>query len=416
MTSISKSRQLNRQRILPPPPVEQIPDASPLLLGSARPGKRHEHEKLIVKGQGTFTFKYHGDPVAEPLEPLNVTWRTAAGRAVLHLELDAERTRLFVDGQEVSGLPTGIKRDTYAYYWLSLSHNGWVRFGLGEERLETQQLAYALTPAQQQVCRQATIVTTSRSGWPMRVLRDPIVNEVALEVRGTDRLTMNDVAYGRFLPQAALPAACRQLYDTIAGPLFELDADDFPAFSQAIKYSIETPTGWCHQKLKDKQGDFGGPQEVYLRITLGQDGGESPGVPFVMEIWPPQCSSPVHQHAGANAVIRVLHGRIQVALFPYLRPNDPEPFGERIFEQGAITWISPLLNQVHRLHNPEPLGGEPCITIQCYQYDEADSGHYPYFDYAMHDDKLHQFEPDSDMDFVAFKERMRLEWQKRPNA
>ena len=218
--------------------------------------------------------------------------------------------------------------------------------------------------------------------------------------------------------------------------MFVLDADDFPEFSQAIKYSIETKGCWCFEKLDEKRGKAPHPNQVYLRITLGHNGGESPGIPFVMEIWPPQCFSAIHQHAGANAVIRVLHGRIHVAMFPYLRPapvwldqpaaasladassaypDDAFAFGGHSFEQGAITWISPLLNQIHRLRNPEPLGAQPCITIQCYQYDEDDAGHYPFFDYDR-DESLHQFDPDSDMDFVAFKEKLRQEWAARPRA
>ena len=51
-----------------------------------------------------------------------------------------------------------------------------------------------------------------------------------------------------------------------------------------------------------------------------------------------------------------------------------------------------------------------CITLQCYMYDEANKSHYDYFDYIDSDGNKHQYEPDSDMDFVEFRERMKKEW------
>jgi hypothetical protein len=424
MTSFSKLHKLQRQQIFEPAPAaaEAARSGSTALRAAATPPV-----PLLVRGQGTFIFKHHGQPAAEPT-PLTVSFRSDSGQELVRLDLSAEGSRLSMGGREVAASAQRLVVDGYAYYWLSLDPgNGWVRYGLGEARLETEVLHYQLTKAERTACREASQLHPSPAVEKMRLLRDPIVTTVPLEVRSTDRLTMDDIAHNRYLPQAALPPACRQLYDTIAGPSFVLDADDFPELSQAIKYSIETEGCWCFEKLAEKQKTAPRLHQVYLRITLGHNGGESPGIPFVMEIWPPQCFSAIHQHAGANAVIRVLHGRIHVSMFPYLRPapllvavqpaaappDEVFAFGERSFEQGAITWISPLLNQIHRLRNPEPLGAQPCITIQCYQYDEDDAGHYPFFDYDR-DESLHQFEPDSDMDFVTFKEQMRKEWKERP--
>ncbi|MDO7876796.1 cysteine dioxygenase family protein [Hymenobacter sp. ASUV-10] len=424
MTSFSKLHKLQRQQIFAPAPAApEAPRAGKIALRAAPTPP----VPLLVQGQGTFIFKHRDQPAAAEPTPLAVAFRTEAGQELARLDLDAAGSRLTVGGREVAASPQSLVVDGYAYYWLSLDYgNGWLRFGLGEARLETEVLHYQLTKEERKACREVTQLHLGPAVEKMRLLRDPIVTTVPLEVRGTERLTMDDIARNRYLPQAALPPACRQLYDTIAGPNFVLDADDFPELSQAIKYSIETPGCWCFEKLADKQKTAPRQHQVYLRITLGHNGGESPGIPFVMEIWPPQCFSAIHQHAGANAVIRVLHGRIHVTMFPYLRPAPvlleeqpavlPEAafaFGERSFEQGAITWISPLLNQIHRLRNPEPLGAQPCITIQCYQYDEDDAGHYPFFDYDR-DESLHQFEPDSDMDFVAFKAQMRREWLARP--
>ena len=420
MTSISKLYRLKRQIIFPAPGAsESVAPVPPSLVHS---------DKLLVEGQGTYIFSYRAQGSDAPMASVSV--RTTGNREVFQVEISPQGTRLLVNDQPVASSLRGLEAYAYAYYWVSIdAPNGLISVGIGEARLETRVLAYQLPAggpaagASPPLLKEATQVHSGNGVVRMRLLRDPIVAKVPLAVRGAAHLTMNDVGQNLRLPAAALPAAGRQLYDTIAGEAFELNTDDFPAFARAIQLSIETPGCWCYQKLQEKQAEFGDPQEVYLRITLGQNGGESPGIPYVMEIWPPQCYSPVHQHAGANAIIRVLHGSIQVTLFPYLRPKVlgvagavPDAafaFAQQLFEQGDITWISPVLNQVHQLHNPEPAGGQPCVTIQCYQYDADDHGHYAFFDYDDEHGHLEQFRPNSDADFVVFKEQMRFEWEHR---
>jgi hypothetical protein len=247
----------------------------------------------------------------------------------------------------------------------------------------------------------------------IRLLRDPILDNVPLKVKNTDELTMSDIAWNSFMPKANLSGIGRKLYDNIAGKNFVLNTPDFPTFTDAVEYSINTEGCWCNTKLKEKAGEFGeggDAKMVYLRITLGQNGGESPGVPYVMEIWPAGCFSPIHNHAGANAIIRVLYGQINVTLYPYL--GSKEPFGNKTFSAGDITWISPTLNQFHHLKNLNE-DGSTCITIQCYLYDEDDKTHYDYFDYIDTHNGIGHYEPDSDMDFIEFKTRMMEEWNSR---
>jgi hypothetical protein len=231
-------------------------------------------------------------------------------------------------------------------------------------------------------------------------------------VKSIDDLTMADVAIGAYLPNAALSPAAQSLYNCVAGKKFVLDTPDFPDFSKAIEYSINTPGLWCNKRLLEKANEFGRaePLETYLRITLGQNNGESPGIPYVMEIWPVGHYSPVHNHGGANAVIRVLHGSINVSLFPFLCADGVDPFATTGFNKGDITWISSTLNTVHQLKN---LGQDTCVTIQCYLYDKIDAAHYDYFDYLDTEGVKKQYEPDSDMEFLAFKELMRKEWNGR---
>jgi hypothetical protein len=202
------------------------------------------------------------------------------------------------------------------------------------------------------------------------------------------------------------------MFYCISGQNFKLDTDDFPDFSKAIEHSITSPDGWCKKKLQEKSTEFNKDkpnlEETYLRITLGQNNGESPGIPYVMEIWPPGHYSPIHNHAGAEAVIRVLYGDIHVLVFPFLSKDNVLPFAEVDFTQGDLTWISPTLNQTHQLKNIH--ADRTCITIQCYMYDQEDSMHYDYFDYIDGNGTVQQYEPDSDMDFVDFKQLMKEEW------
>jgi len=250
------------------------------------------------------------------------------------------------------------------------------------------------------------------------IYRDPIVNSVPLFVKETNQLSMEDVAENKYMPHSFLNPTCQQLYDCISGKKFILNTPDFPDFSKAIEYSIATPGCWCNKKLQEKSTEFNpnvpNLEETYLRITLGKNSGESPGIPYVMEIWPSGHYSPIHSHADASAIIRVLHGSINVKLYPFLSncTENVKSFGEANFNKEDVTWLTPQLNQTHQLKNIR--ADKTCITIQCYMYDQNNKKHYDYFDYKDSKGKILPYEPDSDIDFVMFKKLMKKEWQSRP--
>ncbi len=312
----------------------------------------------------------------------------------------------------------GLDATPGAYYWFSLdAPNQRLLAGVGEPRQETAIYTYQLAKTDRAWMETlAAVHITNPVTKPLQLLRDPITRQVPLHVKPTDALTMLDIAKGTSLPAANLSTVAQKLYNCIRGAQFTLNTPDFPDFAEAIAYSILTPTCWCYETLKAKSTEFGpvpNTKETYLRITLNENNGESPGIPYVMEIWPAGHYSPVHNHGGANAVIRVLSGAIRVKLFAFL--GGPS-FGEATFQEGDVTWISPTLNQVHQLENPDqPAAGTntnklPCITIQCYMYDAEDKAHYDYFDYLDQAGKIQQFDPNSDMDFVEFKDTIRTEW------
>jgi hypothetical protein len=246
----------------------------------------------------------------------------------------------------------------------------------------------------------------------MKLLRDPITSNIPLIIKNTHELTMDHIANNEYLPCANLSPTAKILYESISGKHFVLNDKDFPDFSKAIEHSIATEGCWCYETLKKKENEFSKEKpnilETYLRITLGINSGESPGCMLVCEIWPIAHFSPRHGHANSSAIIKVLHGTINVNLYPFLS-NQVDPFANVNFVKDDIMWISPELNQIHQLKNLET-SKECCITIQCYRYSYSDFFHYDYFDYIDDNGNIQQYEPDSDMDFVSFKKLMKKEW------
>ena len=397
---------------------------------------------LLVHGQGVFMFKNDNSNNI----PCIIYFYNKDNSDGLKVEFTTESVlvhkisdnKLLSDKKNKEGL-SNLKG---AYYWFSIdAQNQKLYAGIGEARLDTVIYQYDFTQENLPKIRrcgrpiksdinfevgenkakqflediiQIQISTGSKSIIPIRLLRDPVTKIIPLIIKDIDDLTMNDIANMKYMPKANLSVIAQKMYHCIAGKKFILDDEDFPDFTKAIEYSIATPKMWCHQMLKKKSSEFNKNKpnilETYLRITLGDNNGESPGIPYVMEIWPTGHYSPIHNHSEANAVIRVLHGEINVSLYPFLcaEKDNIKPFGNVSFGKDEITWISPTLNQTHKLMNLNKKN--TCITIQCYMYDNEDTTHYDYFDYLDNNGNVLQYEPDSDMDFISFKNKMKEEW------
>ena len=377
---------------------------------------------LLVHGQGVFIFGSGDQPCV-----FRFLDTTKTNGLKVELTDTAVLVNRIPDGEPLGKSVAGLTKNNGAYYWFSLdSQNQILQAGIGEARRETAIYKFKFTfdgkeetESNKKFLESLVSISLGAALKPLRLLRDPITSAVPLLVKNIHELTMNHIAKSSYMPVATMTTMAQRLYNCIAGKNFVLDTDDFPDFSKAIEYSIATPGMWCNTRLLEKSREFNkdkpDPTETYLRITLNENNGESPGIPYVMEIWPVGHYSPIHNHAGASAVIRVLHGKINVSLFPYLccQKDTVEPFGISQFVKDDITWISPTLNQTHQLKN-DPASSETCITIQCYMYEDDNEIHYDYFDYIDADGQKQQYEPDSDMDFISFKELMREEWSSRP--
>jgi len=374
---------------------------------------------LIVHGQGIFVFDIK-DITQKCIFKIQNSDKTK-GLKVILTPLSVEVIQKPENQPLIDIKSRGLLNKKGVYYWISIdSQNRQLYAGIGEARMESviYRHQFEMTKENKEFLENLSQITISNKSAinPIRLIRDPVTMNVPMRIKDTDELTMTDIASNSYLPTAYLSPTSKKLYDCIAGKNFKLNTKDFSDFANAIEYSIATPGLWCYEKLKQKSTEFNPDKpnelETYLRITLGQNNGESPGIPYVMEIWPPHHYSPIHNHGGASAVIRVLHGKIDVSLYSFLcdEKDTIKPFGEEVFNTEEVTWISPTLNQVHKLENKNE--HTTCITIQCYMYENEDETHYDYFDYLDDDGNKQQYEPDSDMDFITFRETIKEEWNK----
>ena len=230
----------------------------------------------------------------------------------------------------------------------------------------------------------------------------PFVNNWSPIVLDSSKVNLYELDSSAHTFSASLPPACLELYSNVTAQDIELDwpySVDKYKLSDAIRHSLEH--GVLKKKLEEKEGEFGAKTKTYLRITLGEDRGSSPGIPYVLEIWPHGHGSPIHNHGNAYAVIKVLHGGLTIKIFnKQTDSDDAKHLQEFDVKKGDCTWISPNWFQTHQLWNSTT---DYCATIQCYKYGENDFTHWPYFDYVADTDTIEEFLPDSDFTFHKMK-------------
>ena len=213
---------------------------------------------------------------------------------------------------------------------------------------------------------------------------------------------------------ASLPPACLELYSNVTAQNIELDwpYTDKYKLSDAIQHSLTDESGILYKKLQSKASEFGHDdiKKTYLRVTLGQDRGSSPGIPYVLEIWPAHHGSPIHNHGNSYAVIKVIYGGLTIQVFNKHTDTDTKEtkhLMEFNVSKGDCTWISPNWFQTHKLWNHNKVF---CATIQCYQYGTNDYTHWPYFDYVADTKVIDEFLPNSDYTFHEMRDLVMKEY------
>ena len=237
----------------------------------------------------------------------------------------------------------------------------------------------------------------------------PLVTDWPQFVKDSSEVTLYDLDENRYTFSASLPSACIELYKNVKNA--DLNYSPTPEkykLSDAIGYSMNTEGCFLYNILQKKQGEFGTDKhQVYLRVTLGPQRGMSPGVPYVLELWPKGCGSPIHNHGNTYAVIHVLHGGLTITIY---NKDLEEELKEFKVNKGDITWISPNWYQAHKLWNYSET--EYCATIQCYQYGETDKVSWPYFDFLNEKKQIDEFLPDSDCRFKVMRVKVMEEYRK----
>ncbi|CAC5369313.1 unnamed protein product [Mytilus coruscus] len=148
--------------------------------------------------------------------------------------------------------------------------------------------------------------------------RDPFITNSSPLVMDSSKVNLYYLDEGNYIFSASLPVACRELYENINGCCLNYSQEVTGVLlSDAIRYIIETKGCILNKRLEEKASGFGKRdiKGTYLSITLGQRLGKSPGVPYVLEIWPKGHYSPVHNHGNATAIIKVLFGSIHFMIY-----------------------------------------------------------------------------------------------------
>lgn len=416
-----------------------LPDASAHVFHQSQTGENVSNQKFIlyqvrkkldVPGQGVVGFRF------KARERFRILFRSGCSSIMVDVGVNQSSFRIITKGQP-DRIIYQVSRDTaesnpfvdvgrMQTYWFSIDkNNNWLRFGKGEMRHELCEMQYQFTALRHhdgmawfdQLDRfaiagsfnhaQISAIQPLYQRMPVTTSPPPVIvpgNQLDLETIDTNRATVIH----------NLSEECAQLYHNIAGRNLCLNTPDFMDFSDAINYSIVTEGALCHTRLKAKTAHLPDKlkKQSYLRITVGENRGDSPGAPYVLEIWPGQHYSPVHRHAQCHAIIKVLHGSLSCRWFRSLQHEEQQPYLQSVLAAGQVTWIEPEQFQTHQLYNHN-VAGNMCATIQCYQYSKEDHAHYEYFDYLGHGNHaIQHFTPTADWRYSEFKALIKAEWER----
>lgn len=344
---------------------------------------------------------------------------------------------------ERSGLDVGYNPDTSEYYWLSLdSSNLVVKYGKGYFMEETTILSFDFLDglstcdqikkrtelrgifgpciqrflefhdfltkenailfeknasiASNQIVpftnhsQQARLELSSHVKDKVEFFPQPLIVNWPFAVKGSSEVSLFELDTNDYILSGSLPPECQELYTNISSAKIDLDwapGDQKTRLSDAIRYSFETEGKTLYNKLKSKK-------MKYIRVTVGPSRSNSPGIPYVVELWPRNMGSPIHCHGNSYGVIKVLHGGIRVEIYNRDMKTKIKHFNVR---KGDVTWMSPYWYQTHRLYNDT---SDFSATIQCYRYGNFDTKQWPYFDYVSEKGCREEFLPNSDFTFT----------------
>ncbi|KAG5789183.1 hypothetical protein H9Q69_011764 [Fusarium xylarioides] len=320
---------------------------------------------------------------------------------------------MFPKGKTSALLDTLTKKATY---WISVDRSN-ARIRYGQSPINNSMTFMEIQFNKEKAAWMDNLVSTEVdqddspiSNEDIKYKRHPVTVDLPPVVIPESEMTLDILERMTAMTFANLPQACQKLYHNISGAKITARPDFFDKLPETIDASCRDENKYCGAILKQKD-TFKDPTETYLRITIGDNLADSPGIPYVMEIWPPNHKSPIHQHGEASAVIRVLSGKIQVSWFDKVEEGSPSQLigNPVILEEGQVTWLSKNQYQVHQLENTSD---KVCITLQCYQFDADDNIHDEAFYWKDEKGHRRKFIPNSDSAYGLFVQKVHEEWKK----
>lgn len=139
----------------------------------------------------------------------------------------------------------------------------------------------------------------------------------------------------------------------ILGPSSGIDSEDVdPRELQSLmeRYT-SNPSEWQKYAL----GDY---SRNYTRNLVDKGNGKSN---LLILVWTPGKGSPIHDHANAHCVMKVLKGTLKETLFSWPdpdlakegKPAPPQVKKETLYHENGVTYMSDQLG-LHRISNPDP--------------------------------------------------------------
>ncbi|OCK95068.1 putative cysteine dioxygenase Cdo1 [Cenococcum geophilum 1.58] len=114
---------------------------------------------------------------------------------------------------------------------------------------------------------------------------------------------------------------------------------------------VSNPSEWQKYALGD-------PSRPYTRNLVDKGNGKSN---LLILVWTPGKGSPIHDHANAHCIMKVLKGSLKETLFSWPNqsvlnsgePSPPKVKKETVYQENQVTYMSDQLG-LHQVTNPDP--------------------------------------------------------------
>ncbi|KAF3906734.1 hypothetical protein AA313_de0202059 [Arthrobotrys entomopaga] len=376
---------------------------------------------IAVKSWATSNVEFRVKTTGETYYPMLILKVTNSTVKFLHKDGNGNETVLphkVVRPESNPYVPKAAPKDG-TVYWLSVDRsNGMLRYGKHYtcKALTLMEVSFDPQPDLWLDKLGPVEIDDGSMSSQVKISRLPVIVDLPPTVVTSEEVSLHDLSLSRVTTWANLPEACQKLYHNVAGKKVALESSNFEKLADAIHQSVTTEGYWGHSKLRSKCKNPDDPEEFqykYLRITIGSHTGNSPGIPYVIEVWPPKHKSPIHDHGDACAVIRVLSGAIQCTWYDaVISKTEPTVLCTPVLlQKGEITWLGDSQYQVHALENTQK---QTCVTLQCYAFTDDNNLHVEKFFFidATSKDKA-PFTPNSDCTFEDFYTYMKWEWENK---